>query len=175
MGFKNNPDGAGFSYAEDGMLYVEKGFFSFEEFYERFERVNQLNVPAILHFRKATSNVKTAENCHPWVIDKNHAFIHNGIISKFNFIGSTVSDTGLFVKDFLTPFFKDAPKAWKRKYGRLAIESVMGVGNKGIVLSNTGDFTIYRENLGVWAYGSWFSNYSYLGWINRTVKDFSTI
>src|SRR6266545_3554785 len=35
--FENNKDGAGFAYAKDGKITINKGYFSFEEFWKAFK------------------------------------------------------------------------------------------------------------------------------------------
>ena len=35
--YDSNPDGAGFMYAEDKKLHIQKGFFSYGSFYEAFK------------------------------------------------------------------------------------------------------------------------------------------
>ena len=36
--YDSNPDGAGFMYAQDKKLHIEKGFFSYESFYQAFKQ-----------------------------------------------------------------------------------------------------------------------------------------
>src|SRR6266576_2889542 len=82
--FSNNKDGAGFAYAHEGKIHMQKGFFTFEGFWSSY-RLMPENVPFVVHFRKVSSGPKDAKNCHPWEIDKNHVFAHNGTIKQFDF------------------------------------------------------------------------------------------
>jgi hypothetical protein len=166
-GFFNNPDGAGFTYSKEGQLFIEKGFFTFDEFYARYSLVSGFDLTSVVHFRRATNKVNTAENCHPFSIDENHAFIHNGVIEKFHVEGSPISDTRFFVNDVIKPLFKDGPNVWKKKYGKALLEAAIGLNNKAVILSNEGEFVIYKDYLGHWDRGIWYSNYSYLGPIKR--------
>src|SRR5436853_6269879 len=76
-GFEANDDGAGFAFAWRGKLTVQKGFFDFNSFWRAFNKIPK-NAPAIVHFRKVSYGIKSKANCHPFLIDKNLAMIHNG-------------------------------------------------------------------------------------------------
>ena len=64
--FQSNPDGAGFSYIDNGVAKIEKGFFTFKQFWTAF-RVH-MNKEAVIHFRWATHGTTDADNCHPFVL-----------------------------------------------------------------------------------------------------------
>ena len=118
--FTSNPDGAGFMYTYNNKVIIEKGFLTFDEFYERLMEVDKiLNLykkSLVMHFRIGTSGGYTAGACHPFPITDNVkeisniniacklGMVHNGIIS--NYVYGKLSDTQNFVKDFVYPLSK---------------------------------------------------------------------
>ena len=161
-GFSANKDGAGFAFLEDGRLIVKKGYFTFDEFWNVFSRTPK-DSPVLIHFRKQTHGAKNEENCHPWIIDDNHAMIHNGVIKQHSFSPKAckISDTGIFVEQILKPMFAQNSDAWKEPWAKALLESYIGIGNKMVIMSNTGNFVIFRASFGVWVNNVWYSNDSY--------------
>ena len=118
--FTSNPDGAGFMYTSNNKVRIEKGFFTFEEFYKRLKKVDKaLNLykkSLVMHFRIGTSGGYSEGACHPFPVTDNISeiqktettsklgMVHNGIIS--NFVYGKLSDTQNFVKDFVYPLLK---------------------------------------------------------------------
>ena len=89
--FKNNPDGAGFAYCRNNNIYIKKGFFTFNGFYNALKSVNiQKDESVLIHFRVATHGKINIENCHPFpIIDKfskmiNPSLITNGSVMVHN-------------------------------------------------------------------------------------------
>lgn len=128
--FDNNPDGAGFMYTYNNKVIIEKGFFTFDEFYNRLMEVDKiLNLykkSLVMHFRIGTSGGINAETCHPFPISNkendlkdtqllcNLGMVHNGVIS--NFVYGKLSDTQNFVKDFVYPLSKVNGNFLNNKY-----------------------------------------------------------
>jgi hypothetical protein len=144
-------------YVKDGNLLVEKGFFTFDAFYEAYKPVEDCQ--AIVHFRIKTHGPIDLTNCHPFNINETFGFAHNGIISGFG--DAKVSDTIVFNEEVLQPLVK--------KYGtdvmfepaiKLLIEAKIGY-SKLIFLDNEGSWDIFNEHKGVWDHGIWYSNTSY--------------
>ena len=158
--FTNNSDGAGFAYAHEGKLHLQKGFFTFDDFWAHYKDIPQ-NVPCILHFRKVSVGPKDKKNCHPWRIDENHCFAHNGTIKQFDFKNAKVSDTGKFVDEMLKPMFSSNQDNWATKWAKELLENYIGAENKCIILSNTGKYLLLNENRGMWEGEVWFSNDSF--------------
>jgi hypothetical protein len=155
--YRSNPDGAGFMYVEDGKLSVHKGYFTFDSFYEAYQPHEESQ--AILHFRIKTHGPVDADNCHPFVINDDLAFVHNGVISGFG--SNAKSDTLEFNASILQPLVE--------KYGndimfddsiKTLVESKIGY-SKLIFLDNNGRYDIFNEHKGVWDGEVWFSNHSY--------------
>ena len=94
--FENNPDGAGFMYAYNGSVFIEKGFMSYEEFKRGLVKVSEKYdisaLPLVMHFRIATSGNVDGGTTHPFPVSSkrkilrktsfttNLAIVHNGII-----------------------------------------------------------------------------------------------
>lgn len=129
--FKNNPDGAGFMFTKAGLVRYEKGFMTFESFYDALKkhfpkpRIEK-QVPVILHFRIGTHGDKRAPtHTHPFPVTRDMrrmvklegdvplAVVHNGIIQTRNYPkysytnedGSTLSpsDTMEYVREIIAP------------------------------------------------------------------------
>lgn len=159
--FDNNPHGAGYAYIEDGQVFIRKGFFEFEEFWESFNAVQTVNKnPMLIHFRVATFGVVNKFNCHPWGINERYAMIHNGTIEKFSYWQANVSDTGHFTHNVLKPMFEQSEGLHKEKFAQILIEQAIGTG-KIAILGADGEVTIYNEKNGHWVAGVWFSNTSF--------------
>ena len=110
--FRANPDGCGFSYAYKGTVYTYKGYFKFDEFYEKLMecdgKYNLQYCGVLLHFRIATHAGINAENCHPFPLSSKesklkatftkskYSVIHNGVCS----ITATVSKKETSVKGY---------------------------------------------------------------------------
>ncbi len=162
--FNNNPDGIGFAYcAPDGSeTIIKKGYFSFRKFWFDYREVQELNTPTLIHFRIATSGQIDEENCHPWMIDRNHALVHNGVLEhKIGWKSDDTSDTGLFTKHFLKPIFESNPNLWLQPSFKWLLEESIGLTNKIVILRNDGEFRIFNEKAGEWFEGTWFSNKSF--------------
>jgi glutamine amidotransferase len=155
--FKSNPDGAGFMYADGKQLQMQKGFFTFEDFWKAYKKHEKKQ--AVIHFRIKTHGSINEENCHPFLINNSIGFVHNGVISGFGI--EDKSDTNHFNEDILKPLVS--------KWGNLSlfqpaikslIESRIGY-SKLIFLDRHGNYDIFNESKGVWDNDVWYSNTSY--------------
>ena len=157
--FKANSDGAGFMYPENGKLHIHKGYFRFEDFYKAYKPHEDKQ--CVIHFRIKTHGSVSVDNCHPFNINKEFAFVHNGVISGYGV--DDISDTRDFNHKILQPIVK--------KWGNLSlfepamktlIESKIGY-SKLIFLDKHGNAEIFNDSKGVWEEGGgiWYSNSSY--------------
>lgn len=155
--FSSNPDGAGFMFAEKGRLNIQKGFFSFNEFWEAYEKHQDKH--AAIHFRIKTHGKIDEVNCHPFRINTTLGFIHNGTISGH---GTTEhSDTYMFNEEVIKPMMKRFGKnAIYDDTIKTLIEKYIG-WSKLVFLDNYGDYQIFNEASGNWHNGAWYSNHSY--------------
>jgi hypothetical protein len=155
--YTSNPDGAGFMYSDNKKLHIEKGFFSFQTFYDAFKKHE--NKQVVIHFRIKTHGKIDTANCHPFAVNNAIGFVHNGIISGYG--DAEFSDTVRFNEKILRPLVS--------KWGNLAlfqdpiIELVEGrIGySKLVFLDRHGNHKIMNESKGIWDDGVWYSNDSY--------------
>ena len=116
--FLNNPDGAGFAFNRGGKVHIVKGFMDYKGFISAFKKYDaefgfkQRGV--LIHFRIATHGGVNVGCCHPFPISSNekqlkksktisdYAVIHNGIIFLTADKKNPLSDTMLFIRDYLT-------------------------------------------------------------------------
>ena len=155
--YTSNPDGAGFMYSDNKKLHIEKGFFSFQTFYDAFKKHE--NKQAVIHFRIKTHGKIDTANCHPFAVNNSVGFVHNGVISGYG--DAEFSDTVRFNEKILRPLVS--------KWGNLAlfqdpiIELVEGrIGySKLVFLDRHGNHKIMNEHKGQWDDGVWYSNDSY--------------
>lgn len=158
-----NRDGCGFTYINESYTGVRKLFIKksldFETFYAQYERATRVNndSPFLVHFRIKTHGNTDKANCHPFMIDNDSVFIHNGIISGVGF-DADKSDTRLFNEKVLQVL----PSGWESNE---AIRLMVGefIGQSKIVTMNVeGDVQIINEEKGHWHNKCWFSNSSYV-------------
>lgn len=114
--FKNNPDGAGFMYAESGTVFIKKGFWTFKTLWRALCKTQKdwQPVPLAVHFRIATHGATSKGMCHPFPVTRDTeqlkatetraqiALAHNGILSLTADSKNALSDSALFARDILT-------------------------------------------------------------------------
>lgn len=154
--WNNNSDGCGFAYCDGDRLRVHK-FLTFETFVQTWETVRGMESPFLYHFRIKTHGLVNLDNCHPFRIDRDHVFAHNGVISDCAEVGNSMSDTALFKTRILSKL----PKGWFDDFGtRTLIENYIG-SSKIVVLTSDRKHKIYNEPKGEWSDGIWYSNSGY--------------
>lgn len=158
--FNCNPDGAGFCVEIDGKLVINKGYFTFEDFYEAF--LPYENLKALIHFRIRTHGQTDGENCHPFFITDDIAFIHNGIISDVPY-HKDKSDTRMFKEHYLQPIVDNYGKeALTSPIISRLIEKFIGGSKFVFMVKGQEEFILYNKNMGnLSKEGIWFSNMSW--------------
>ena len=155
--FQNNPDGAGLLYVDGDTLKTFKTFdlFKLLDMYEYVKA--HFDTDIIIHCRIGTHGGKTMENIHPFMVNENLGFVHNGIISS---MPSDVhkSDTRMFNELILQKlpdnFIFDE-----------AIKELIGgyiTSSKLAFMDSFQNVAIINEDKGVWNQGVWFSNTTYM-------------
>lgn len=157
--WNNNPDGAGMIYTTlNNDLKIFKEMLDFDKFYNEYKKARKQNKESnfVLHFRIATSGKVDLNNCHPFKVNKNLAFVHNGMID-IQPLSTNVSDTFTFneaiIKNLGSNFL------YNEAIIRL-IESYIGY-SKLVFLNSFNEATIINEDLGHWNKDNWYSNTSY--------------
>lgn len=164
--YESNPDGFGYSYFDmDGKLQIRKFIgqdniiLGIEEFL--LTRDYFKSKQFLAHFRIASHGKISKKTCHPFKINDEMVFCHNGILCDFTdklSIDSKISDTMLFnrkVFQKLPHNFMNLP-VYKKM-----LEETIGQFNKMIIMRRDGQHWILNEDVGEWHEGVWFSNDSY--------------
>lgn len=158
----NHPDGYGLTYMnKKGRIIIYKnldGGVLKKKYYDLVE-VNNTS-PFILHFRNATHGTPSTKNCHPFRIDKDYVFAHNGTVHpciphKEN-IGD-YSDTRIFNEDVL----RHLPDQW---FMNQAIEELLEdyIGaSKLAIMNKQGSVWLINGHKGTLDKNIWYSNESY--------------
>ncbi len=160
-GFRSNPDGAGIAFARHGRLTIIKGLFDFDVFLGVLNREVAIDDAALIHFRLATSGKLNKKNCHPFMVGRDMAMIHNGVLPWRS--TKRMSDTACFVKDVLDHRAKFVP----HPEFRAVVEKGIGPDNKLAFLKASGETTIYNESSGEWLNGVWYSK----KWVAWSIED----
>ena len=127
--WNRNDDGAGFMYAVNGKVYIEKGFMKYKDLKTRLDQLgrkyNLRKLPMVMHFRITTHGGTKPENCHPFPISDsvgmlkklklttNIGVAHNGIIPISP--RKDISDTMEYIASHLAPLSKAVPMFYKDK------------------------------------------------------------
>lgn len=158
-GFDSNDHSWGFAAVQDGKLVVKHGVGKFDEFRHALEPYAQCQ--AVIHFRWATHGSRTVANCHPFLVSRDLAVIHNGVISIKCNVHSDRSDTWHFNELVLKPMHKHDPDFFTRPE-MIYTQEQAHRGNKLCFLRTDGVFAIWGEEDGHWETdGHWYSNRDY--------------
>lgn len=155
--FRANKDGAGFMYAEDGQLHTEKGFFTFDDFYQAY--LPHQDKKVAIHFRIKTHGEVNKDNCHPFEVSPSLGLMHNGMID-IQEDHKEFSDTWHFNEKIIKPMYYDSRGFLKKPYNLELIKKFIGY-SKLVFLNAKGVHTIINPERGVWDEGVWYSNSSY--------------
>jgi hypothetical protein len=156
--FDNNSDGAGYAFNTDGVVVLHKAFFDLDKFWKHYwlDSRRFKGSTFMLHFRIATSGHKDAVNAHPFRINPNLVFSHNGVISNLTYSDKTKSDTYA-----LMTILKDLPPDFYKNQNILTLLS-LGIGwSKLVFLDGEGKYSFVNEDKGFWNEGIWYSNENY--------------
>jgi hypothetical protein len=160
--FDANSDGAGFAYVNTDFKNVKRlsiyKTLDFEKFWNKYERAERLFPESnfLIHFRIKTHGMVNIKNCHPFFINKDECFIHNGIIPGLTH-SVDKSDTMMYNEEVL----QHLEVGWHKNPGiKKLIESFI-VGSKLVYLNVDNEFEIFNESKGTWVDDIWYSNNSY--------------
>jgi len=160
--WKRNPDGGGIAWIdENGKVQVYKTM-KLKNFKQKFKEVvaKYGKSDILVHMRIATHGSVCIDNNHPFHIDPNTVFAHNGIMpTEFHPPAkSDMSDTRYFNQVFLQNV---KPTAFDDEQFRTALGDIIGF-NKLVILSANKrlkkESYIINEHMGSWEKGVWYSN-----------------
>jgi hypothetical protein len=141
----------------ENKLIVKKPFFTINSFLKSYYRDIEVAIenqsPFLLHFRMATGSKTNKKNTHPFLLNENICFAHNGILN----IPSTIekSDTKQFCLELR---ILDSMSVFSKPMQRL-LNSYFEINrSKAVFLRNDGEYFICNEQSGIWKYGDWYSN-----------------
>jgi len=158
--FNYNNDGAGFMFNYNNQVYMYKGYMQFDAFYKAILKVEkQIDIKKtsmVFHFRIGThGKTKNSAYCHPFPItdDENalkklsikgiQGIAHNGILYNYTY-DKSLSDTMVFIRDFITPLY-NAKIDMNNIHIKKLISNQLGSGNKLAILDDKGIITLYGE------------------------------
>lgn len=192
--YNNNPDGCGFMYNDNDKVVIKKGFFNFEDFYKTLNKVDDLkSKDVVMHFRIATSGGINKEKCHPFVLSdrddllnstsllSKYGVCHNGVLSKYVYKGSSLSDTQNFIKDALYPLYKLNNRVFYDARVRHLLDDYIGTSKLAIMnksdLFLIGDYTTDNDGIKYsntsYQYDRSLFNYSYTNYFSSSKPAFS--
>ena len=164
--WQHNSDGAGISWIDNGKVRVYKTM-KLKPFLKKFNEVSKQfgDSDILVHMRIATHGSVCLDNNHPFNVDTQTVFAHNGIMpQQFHPPAKRdISDTRYFNETFLQ-YVKLTALDDSRFIDHLG--SVIGSYNKLVILTANPkmrrDSYIINESSGEWSDGVWYSNDSYL-------------
>jgi hypothetical protein len=158
----NNYNGAGLMYNDDNnKLHVVKEMEDCDKLYKKYVSLvkKHPNATFVLHFRISNRGVINRANCHPFKVNSELGFVHNGTILSVD-KDDKMSDTNIFNRSIL----RKLPHVDVNFLSNGAVQSILGdfIGRSKIVfLDNAGDYAILNEEDGYWEEGIWYSNDSH--------------
>lgn len=158
----NNFDGAGFMYNDDeNKLRVVKEMSNCSKLYKKYARLKKKHPDAtfVLHFRISNRGEISRDNCHPFKVNNQLGFVHNGTITDVE-KDTVKSDTNVFNRDIM----RNMPSLDVDMLNSPAMQALVGkfIGySKLVFLDNNGKFSIINESKGSWEDGIWYSNDSH--------------
>jgi predicted glutamine amidotransferase len=162
-GWRENPHGGGFAFLKDGKIVVRKGFRRFKDMWRSYRDFQEYT--AIIHFRWGNVGSLGMDNCHPFIVDSDLVFAHNGTISitstdKVNH--ADWSDTRVFNELILKELRKTDHNFLENTSWKWMISQSIGY-SKLVFLDKEGKLTIINKGLGELEKdtGIWYSNADY--------------
>lgn len=151
----NNSHGAGMMWVEDGQLNIYKTSLK-ELFLTKYYSIrSRTEHPIVMHFRVASVGKITKENMHPFSINDNLAFAHNGTFEGNGDKG--FSDTYKLC-EVLKGYVGEDNSVMKLKP---ILDFMCGTKSKLVFMNNEGRYLIINHKAGIWDDGNWYSNNSY--------------
>jgi glutamine amidotransferase len=157
-GWRTNQDGGGFAYVVNHRVVIEKPFFDFQRFHDRYKEIVAQHPDSVVmvHMRITTHGKNDKTNTHPHRIHRGLAVGHNGIISIRTC--SEFSDTVQYCRQIISKLpltFLDNEAI------KLLIARDIGTGNKLCFVRGDNTLHIINAEAGVYDEGIWYSNTSY--------------
>jgi glutamine amidotransferase len=156
----NNYHGAGFAYSDGTRIVVHKQDKDVDSFYNKYKKARKKypNSKFLIHFRISTHGTISIDNLHPFVINDNVAFIHNGMV---DLDGHTHADKRSDTRYLCEEILANLPDGWMHSVGiHKFLENIAG-WSKFVMLDVNDEYVIINEDEGHWFEDNWYSNNSY--------------
>jgi predicted glutamine amidotransferase len=163
--WETNSDGAGFMYAINGKVYIEKGYMKLDQLTTALKMLDKRvykkdgltlkDIPMVFHFRIKTHGANNPANTHPFPISSKEqhlkaldltaglGVVHNGIITSVKAMGD-MSDTMSYIANVLTPLAMLDSAFYKKEYGKTLMENTIGY-SKLAFLDKNGDIELVGD------------------------------
>jgi predicted glutamine amidotransferase len=147
--WRENPDGAGYMFAHDGVLVTRKGFMKLKHFMRAWRGDYQKDRAMAAHFRIRTSGEVCGKMTHPFLVGGRFGLMHNGILSAFakEAYATKKSDTFLLAKSMTDSLADDdtLDRLWDSLDPYAKEEH-----SKFILMDTAGQVRLCNEAAGVW-------------------------
>jgi len=151
---ETNSDGMGLMFVRDRKVIIRKQETNVKGFYEKYLEAFTETSPVVLHFRIGTSGSTTIANCHPFYLNPDTAFCHNGVLGNGK-------DSKCDTRVFATEYLRQLPPNWMKNPVLLDLLANKISSDKMVFLDKTKHVVILNEKFGHWKDDIWYSNYSY--------------
>lgn len=166
--FRNNPDGAGFMYADGGAVVIKKGFMEYSDFRREYVKISsRRDLAVVFHFRIATHGGINRAMCQPFPLSTKTkrlksldtragvGIAHNGII-PMTCDARDISDTALFIKKYMPRITCDGTK-----FDAVTLDIIeQCIDSRMVILESDGAAHVIGKGWKCDA-GVWYSNTSY--------------
>lgn len=166
---EKNQDGMGIMWGDGEKLHTFTTLNDFDAIYERYLEARAQKFKTALHFRIGTKGTVTQDNCHPFVIHDDLAFMHNGTmhdVFKASDLPEDWNDTR-YVNENL---FQTFPRHFLTLPSYHVILDTLLKGDRLLFMDQLGRSMIFNANTGFWLWGKvgegvWFSHQRDRGFI----------
>ena len=155
--YEANPDGCGVLY--EGVKHF-KGCWGFESLWSTVRMVEYFGFEFIIHLRTASSGSISKENCHPFYVNKDLAFVENGNFYEYSdYFGDGYGDDKTDVRRFNDSVLKKLPENFLYiPEIRSALECYCKSNLVKMIFMDKNGVEIINEDAGEWTDGCWYSN-----------------
>lgn len=153
----NNPDAAGYSYAMGGVIYVKRGFKSFENLFASLLEVEKFSCLITFSNKQIPNENKFLQ---PFKLDKNHFVGYDGAFLSRKDLNNPLCSQGYNFTNLLKSFDTDL---FKKDYFIKLLSAALSKSNSGCaaVINNLGEVFVFNKAHGTELLKCWFSSNPY--------------
>lgn len=174
--FTNNSHGAGYMVARHGRVEIHKGYAELSEYMRAIQDEKFTEDDVVIYHCRIATQARRYEMTQPFPLEEEGELLtawdcwsdfgiaHNGIISRTSNGNPLLSDTALYIRDYLFPRIKNEADI-KADLSKIETETS---GSRIAILCGNGDY--YLTGRWIYEHGMLFSNDSYQDytWRNYT-------